>query len=91
MQDGHFAELKEAEILRERLDMLGNIDSYIGTFFSKKWVQRNVLNMTDAEIDEMQKEMNKEAGMDAEEGGVELGPDSDGVTRYGGEDNGGDQ
>ena len=40
LQDGHFAELKEAEILRERLDMLGNIDSYIGTFFSKKWVQK---------------------------------------------------
>ena len=47
--------------------------------------------MTESEIDDMQKEMNKEAGMDAEEGGVELGPDSDGVTRYGGEDNGGDQ
>ena len=59
LQDGHFAELKEAEILREQLDMLGNIDSYIGTFFSKKWVQRNVLNMTDYEIDDMQKEINK--------------------------------
>ena len=82
LQDGHFAELKEAEILRERLDMLGNIDSYIGTFFSKKWVQRNVLNMTDYEIDDMQREINKEAGDDVEDGGVDLPQDTDGVTRY---------
>ncbi len=91
LQDGHFAELKEAELLKDRLEVLQTVESYVGTFFSKKWVQKNVLNMTESEIDEMQKEMNKEAGMDAEEGGVELGPDSDGVTRYGGEDNGGDQ
>ena len=91
LQDGHFAELKEAELLKDRLDVLQSVESYIGTFFSKRWAQKNVLNMTESEIDEMQKEMNKEAGMDAEEGGVELGPDSDGVTRYGGEDNGGDQ
>ena len=82
LQDGHFAELKEAEILRERLDMLGNIDSYIGTFFSKKWVQKNVLNMTEYEIDDMQKEMNKESGDDVEDGGVDLPRDTDGVTRY---------
>ena len=82
LQDGHFAELKEAEILRERLDMLGNIDSYIGTFFSKKWVQKNVLNMTEYEIGDMQKEINKEAGEDVEDGGVDLPRDTDGVTRY---------
>ena len=82
LQDGHFAELKEAEILRERLDMLGNIDSYIGTFFSKKWVQKNVLNMTEYEINDMQKEMNKESGDDVEDGGVDLPRDTDGVTRY---------
>ena len=82
LQDGHFAELKEAEILRERLDMLGNIDSYIGTFFSKKWVQKNVLQLTEYEIDDMQKEMNKESGDDVEDGGVDLPRDTDGVTRY---------
>ena len=62
LQDGHFAELKEAEILRERLDMLGNIDSYIGTYFSKKWVQRNVLQMTDYEVEDMEKEIEDEGG-----------------------------
>ena len=82
MQDGYFAELKKSELLREQLDQLGTIDSYIGTFFSKKWVQKNVLQMTDHEIDDMQREINVEAGQDVEDGGVDLPRDTDGVTRY---------
>ena len=82
MQDGYFAELKKSELLREQLDQLGTIDSYIGTFFSKRWVQKNVLQMTDHEIDDMQKEINREAGSDVEDGGVDLPRDTDGVTRY---------
>ena len=51
LQDGHFAELKESEIMKEKLDTLSQIESYVGTFFSKKWVQNNVLRLTDTEID----------------------------------------
>ena len=80
MQDGHFAELKKAEILKEQLDSLSQVESYVGTFFSKKWVQKNVLNMTDLEINEMQDEINKEAGSDSEDGGIDL-DDTDGITR----------
>ena len=43
LQDGHFAELRDAEILRERIDMLGTLEPYVGNFFSKRWVQKNVL------------------------------------------------
>ena len=82
LQDGHFAELKKAEILKEQLDTLQTVESYIGTFFSKKWVQNNVLNMTDNEVEDMQKQINKEAGLDPDEGGVEVPTDTDGVTRY---------
>ena len=39
---------------------LQTIESYIGTFFSKEWVQQNVLRLTDLEIEEMQKQINKE-------------------------------
>ena len=60
LQDGHFAELKKAELLQDRLNALQTIESYIGTFYSKEYVQKNVLNMSDSEIDEMQKQMNKE-------------------------------
>ncbi len=72
LQDGHFAELKKAELLNDRINALQAIEQYIGTFYSKGWVQRNVLNMTDAEIDEMQKDINKETGMDTDNGGIEL-------------------
>ena len=90
LQDGHFAELKRAEILENQLNSLQNIESYIGTFFSKKWVQRNVLNMTDYEIDDMQKEINQENNTDVEDGGVDVSPDSDGIRRMPDDDQGGD-
>ena len=82
LQDGHFAELKKAELLEDQLNSLQTIESYIGTFFSKKWVQKNVLNMTDHEIDEMQKEINIENGTDVDDGGIDVPQGTDGVTRY---------
>ena len=82
LQDGHFAELKKAELLEDRINALGSIESYIGTFFSKQWVQKNVLNFTDAEIEDMQKQINKEAGLEPEDGGVDIPQVYDGITRY---------
>jgi len=61
---------------------LQNVENYIGTFFSKQWVQRNVLNMTDLEITDMQDQINKEAGLDPEDGGVDVPDNTDGITRY---------
>ena len=81
LQDGHFAELKKAELLEDRINALGNIESYIGTFFSKEWVQKNVLNFTQAEIEDMQKQINKEAGLDPDEGGIDVPDGTDGITR----------
>ena len=79
MKDGHFAELKDAEILREQLDQLGQVEGYVGTFFSKLWVQKNILKLTDYEIEQMRKEINIEAGNPPDEGGVNIG-DTDGIT-----------
>ena len=63
----------------------------MGTFFSKEWVQKNVLRLNDHEIEEMQKQINKEAGSDVEDGGVDIPSDSDGITRLPpDDDNGGD-
>ena len=64
LQDGHFTELKNAEILRERLDMLGQIESYVGTYFSKEYVKKHVLRMTDDEIEEIDNQIKDEGGMD---------------------------
>ena len=62
LQDGHFAELRDAEILRERIDMLGTLEPYIGNFYSKRWIQKNVLRMSDEEIEFMTKEIEDEGG-----------------------------
>ena len=82
LQDGHFTELKEAELMENKLQTLQSIESYVGTFFSKKWVQNNVLRLTDVEIEDMQKQINKEAGIDPDEGGVSVPDNTDGITRY---------
>ena len=62
LQDGHFAELKNAEILRERLDMLGQIESYVGDYFSKEYVKKQILRMTDEEIEEIDNQIKDESG-----------------------------
>ena len=69
LQDGHFTELKNAEILRERLDMLGQIESYVGEYFSKEYVKKKILRMTDEEISEIEGQINDE--MDSEDDGSE--------------------
>ena len=58
----NFAELRDAEILRERIDMLGTLEPYVGNFFSKRWVQKNVLRQSDEEIESMNKEIEDEGG-----------------------------
>ena len=82
MEDGHFAELKDAELLNDRIQTLDGIQSYIGTFFSKEFVLRKVLNLTDAEIKEMRDQMAKELDTDPMDGGVVVPDGGDGITRY---------
>jgi len=82
MEDGHFAELKDAELLNDRIQTLDGIQSYIGTFFSKEYVLKKVLNMTDAEIQEMRDQMKKELETDPLDGGIDMPDGGDGITRY---------
>jgi hypothetical protein len=82
MEDGHFAELKDAELLNDRIQTLDGIQSYIGTFFSKEYVLKKVLNMTDAEIEEMRDQMKKELETDPLDGGIDVPAGGDGITRY---------
>ena len=66
LKDGYFAELKKAEMLREQLDMLSQIESYVGTYYSKEWVRKNVLHMTDEEIEEIETQIEDEGGSEDE-------------------------
>ena len=60
IKDNNFAELKEAELLRDRLITLQSIDPYVGRYYSHQWINRNVLRMSDDEIKEMDVEMDDE-------------------------------
>jgi len=58
--DNYFTELKETEILRERLNMLRDLEPYLGTFYSKEWTQKNVLMLSDDDIKTMTDQIDKE-------------------------------
>jgi hypothetical protein len=60
IKDNNFAELKEAELMTQRLQLLGAVDPYTGRYFSQAWIQRNVLRLTDDQIKDMEKEIDKE-------------------------------
>ena len=82
MKDGHFSELKEAELLNDRIQTLDSIQSYIGTFFSKQYVLKTVLRMNDSEIQDMQDQIKRELDIDPLDGGIDLPDVGDGITRY---------
>jgi hypothetical protein len=65
IKDNNFAELKEAELVRERLSLLGSVDPYVGRYYSMEWIQRNVLRLTDEDIKLMQDQIDaeKKAGL----------------------------
>lgn len=63
IKDNNFTELKDAELMKERLGLLGAVDPYTGRYFSQAWIQRNVLRMNDDEIKNMQVEIDEEKEM----------------------------
>ena len=63
MKDTHFAELKESELLRERLGTLREIDEYTGKYFSIDWIRRHVLFQSEKEMEEINKQIEAEAEM----------------------------
>ena len=60
LYDNQFAELKESEMLNERLGILATIEPYIGKYYSQEWVRKKVLRQTDGEIIEMDEQIEQE-------------------------------
>jgi len=58
--DNQFAELKETEMMNERLGTLATIEPYIGKYYSSQWVRKNVLRQTDSEIIEQDEQIENE-------------------------------
>jgi hypothetical protein len=57
LEDNHYAELKDAELLTQRVTLLTQIEPFIGRFYSDEWIKRNLLRMNDDDIEAMDKQI----------------------------------
>ena len=60
LKDGHYAEMRDMDLLRDRLDILNTIEPFIGEWFSKEYVQRHVFRMSEEELKKMQNQIEDE-------------------------------
>jgi hypothetical protein len=60
LYDNHFAELKESELLTNRLSTLTSMEAYIGKYFSTEYVRKKILRQTDEEIIEIDAQIDDE-------------------------------
>ena len=60
LYDNHFSELKEAELLNERITLAQTAEPYVGRYFSQDYIRRNILRQTDEEIEEQDEIIKKE-------------------------------
>lgn len=60
IKDNYFSELKEAEMLRERFEMLGTVDEYAGKYVSIEWISKTILKMDDDSMKEMEDQIKAE-------------------------------
>ena len=60
MKDNYFEELKQTEILREKITTLRDMEEQVGKYYSRQWITKNVLFMTDDEMREMQLQIDQE-------------------------------
>ena len=70
IRDNHFTELKDSELLRERLSTLDQLSQYVGEYFSREWVMKNVMMMSEEDIETMKDQVeaeNAKGGSDEEE------------------------
>ena len=68
LKDGHYAEMRDMDLLRDRMDMLNTMEPFIGQWFSKQYVQKQVFRMSDDEIETMQRQIEQETPEEPPEG-----------------------
>ena len=57
LKDGYFAELKNAEILRERINLAEQISPYVGKYYSVEYIRKNILRQTDEDIADIDRQI----------------------------------
>jgi hypothetical protein len=63
-KDNNFTELRESELMRERIQTLTMMEPFVGKYYSQTWIKKNVLRMSDEEIEQMDKEMEKDGSVE---------------------------
>ena len=79
LKDGYFAELKNAEIMRERLSLANEVTPYVGKYYSVEYIRKNVLRQTDEDIMDIDNQIANEikTGIIAAPQGETLDDDTD--------------
>ena len=77
LQDGHFAELKESEMLKDRVLLADSLEKYVGKYFSQEYVRKFIFKQSEKEIKEQDKLIKSEGpyeptGMDTSLGSTNL-------------------
>lgn len=60
LQDGHFSELKESEMLKDRIALADSMANYVGKYFSHQYVRKYILKQSDREMEEIDTQIKKE-------------------------------
>ena len=69
-EDNYFSELKNTEIMTERLRLAGEVDQLVGKYYSMKWVRENILRMSEDDIKQVDQEIDAERQEMDDEGGL---------------------
>jgi hypothetical protein len=64
VKDNYYAELKDAEMLKERIETLQMMDEYVGQYYSKEWIRKNILKQDEEMIAEIDKQIEAEPSED---------------------------
>jgi len=67
-QDSYFSELKQTELMKDRLDVLTQMEEYVGKYYSTDWIRKNILQQSEEEIAQIDAEIQKEgSNLESEE------------------------
>jgi hypothetical protein len=59
-KDSHFSELKESEVLKDRLQSARDAEDFVGKYYSREWVRRKILRQTEDDIEQIDKQISME-------------------------------
>ena len=85
LEDNHYSELKDAEILTTRMATLQQIDPFVGKYYSMQWVRKNILRLDDDQIEEIEKQIGDEEQLhmsNAEQEGMQQGMQQTAANNY---------